>query len=105
MDRLATCVKSLAERNAVLKGIFSERCRSALSVMLEENAQILDTGKASSEKKVIANQPDESISFLQLFAKSEQGVAEVGTFFILEKYVQFFDRQCHTDFRFIFSKG
>ena len=57
--------------------------------MLEENAQILDTGKASSEKKVITNQPDESISFLQLFAKSEQGVAEVGAFFVLKKCVLF----------------
>eukprot|EP00794_Sanderia_malayensis_P017073 gene17073-18793_t len=45
VDRLATCVKALAERNPVLKGIFSNECRKALSVMLEENAQIQDSGK------------------------------------------------------------
>ncbi|XP_065072384.1 coatomer subunit beta-like [Rhopilema esculentum] len=76
LDRLATCVKALAERKQLLKEIFGKLCRSAVSVMLEENAQILDSGKPTTEKKVIANQPDDSISFLQLFAKSDQGVAE-----------------------------
>ena len=34
--------------------------------------------KAPAEKKAIVNQADDSIAFLQLFAKSDQGVAEVG---------------------------
>jgi len=76
LDRLATCVKALAERNTLLKQIFSEKCRTALSVMLEENAQIMDSVKAPAEKNAIVNQADDSIAFLQLFAKSDQGVAE-----------------------------
>ena len=34
--------------------------------------------QAPSEKKLVVNQPDDSISFLQLFSKSDQGAAEVG---------------------------
>ena len=38
--------------------------------------------QAGSDKKLITNQPDDSISFLQLFSKSDQNIVEVENSFI-----------------------
>jgi len=76
LDRLAVCIKSLSSTSPVLKQIFTVDCKAALSSMLEGSKQMVEYGQEASEKIEVSVQPDDSISFLQLFMKSDQSVAE-----------------------------
>lgn len=76
VDRLAVCIKVLGERNAFLKDIFNVECRKAISNMLEGSKEMIQYGTGESDLNVVSAQPDDPISFLQLFTKADQSVAE-----------------------------
>jgi len=76
VDRLAVCVKVLSERSGFLKDIFNIECRKAVTVMLEGSKQITEYNTGESKGPLVQSQPDDSIAFMQLFAKSDQSVAE-----------------------------
>jgi len=75
LDRLSIHVRVLAERNPVTRNIFVAECRKAVTSMLEGSKQLEEYGKGD-EKKVVAVQADDSISFMQLFTKADQSAAE-----------------------------
>jgi len=75
VDRLAVCVKVLGERNEFLKEVFNLECRKAVSDMLEGSKEMIQYG-AESDVKIVTCQPDDPISFLQLFTKADQSIAE-----------------------------
>lgn len=76
VDRLIVCVKVLGERNGFLKDIFNLECRNAVSDMLEGSKEIIQYGSGESEANVVTAQPDDPISFLQLFTKADQSTTE-----------------------------
>lgn len=76
VDRLVVCVKVLGERNGFLKDIFNLECRKAVMNMLEGSKEMVQYGVGESETNVVTSQPDDPISFLQLFTKADQSIAE-----------------------------
>eukprot|EP00111_Clytia_hemisphaerica_P011216 TCONS_00032857-protein len=76
LDRIAVCTKVLAEKNEFVRVIFNVECRKAVANMLEESKLMVEYGGGDSKKEVIKSQADDPISFLQLFTKSDQSVAE-----------------------------
>lgn len=76
LDRLAVCVKVLGERNGFLKDIFNLECRNAVTEMLAGSKQIVEYSTGDKKNKVVTAQPDDSIAFMQLFAKADQSVSE-----------------------------
>jgi len=76
VDRLAVCIKVLGERNVFLKDIFNIECRKAISNMLEGSKEMIQYGGGESDANVVSAQPDDPISFLQLFTKADQSIAE-----------------------------
>jgi coatomer subunit beta len=76
VDRIATCIRVLAEQSPLMYSIFSELCRQSLSVMLSVKAEEDKDFQKSREKKSIRVQADDPISFLQLISKNELGITE-----------------------------
>ncbi|XP_071483507.1 coatomer subunit beta-like [Diadema antillarum] len=77
VDRIATCLKVLAERHSLIGGIFSSECRSSLNTMLQAKQQEDKMAqKGLFEKKVRSIQADDPINFLQLLAKADSGSTE-----------------------------
>nr|CAB3232868.1 coatomer subunit beta-like [Phallusia mammillata] len=79
VDRLASCLKVLSERQQVMSDIFTSKCRSSLSTLLEIRAaeEIIQRKAAEKNKSALsAVQPDDPINFVQLLAKVEAGSLE-----------------------------
>ncbi|XP_072016786.1 coatomer subunit beta-like isoform X2 [Amphiura filiformis] len=77
VDRIATCVKVLAERHSIMSEIFSNGCRSSLHAMLlAKQAEEKEVHKDLFEKKVISVQADDPINFMQLLATADSGSTE-----------------------------
>ena len=78
VDRLGSCLKVLAERNATMAEIFLNKCRYSLSTLLDTRAAEESSQKKANEKKNALNaiQPDDAINFVQLLAKAEPGSLE-----------------------------
>ncbi|XP_072164945.1 coatomer subunit beta-like [Diadema setosum] len=77
VDRIATCLKVLAERHSLIGGIFSSECRSSLNTMLQAKQQEDKMAqKGLFEKKARSIQADDPINFLQLLAKADSGSTE-----------------------------
>ena len=78
VDRIALCLRVLAERAPMMQDIFTDKCRNSLSSMLAAKvAEERETQKAAQENRSIKVQPDDPISFLQLNSQSELGIGEV----------------------------
>ncbi|KAF4529371.1 hypothetical protein B566_EDAN017639 [Ephemera danica] len=76
-DRLWLCLRVLAaDRSPVVAGVFERNCRQALSVMLSAKAEEEASLQKAKEKPGAAVQPDETVAFLQLAARSELGGQE-----------------------------
>jgi len=76
VDRLVVCVKVLGERNGFLKDIFNMECRKAVMNMLEGSKEMIQYGAGDGDANVVSAQPDDPISFLQLFTKADQSITE-----------------------------
>lgn len=76
-DRIALCLKVLAERHPIMGEIFGEKCRGSLDAMLvAKQEESKDTEKDGFEKKVVTVQADDPINFMQLLAKADSGNSE-----------------------------
>ncbi|KAJ8031969.1 Coatomer subunit beta [Holothuria leucospilota] len=77
VDRIALCLKVLAERHPVMSEIFGEKCRGSLHAMLlAKQEESKETEKDGFEKKVVKVQADDPINFMQLLAKADSGSSE-----------------------------
>ncbi|XP_033629126.1 coatomer subunit beta-like [Asterias rubens] len=76
LDRIATCLRVLAERHSLMSEIFSKECRNSLqTLILTKQAEEKEQQKGS-DKKQVSVQADDPINFLQLIAKADNGSTE-----------------------------
>ena len=76
LDRIATCLRVLAERSPLMNEIFNSSCRESLSMMLAAKADEDKEQQRESQKKTVKVQADDPIAFNQLINKSEFGATE-----------------------------
>jgi len=76
VDRLVVCVKVLGERNDFVKNVFNLECRNAVLNMLDGGKSTIEYSGSESKGNVVSAQADDPISFLQLFTKADQSIAE-----------------------------
>ncbi|XP_071134136.1 coatomer subunit beta-like isoform X1 [Mytilus edulis] len=76
VDRIATCLRVLAERSSLMKEIFNDGCRESLSLMLASKVEEEKELQKVSERKAVKVQADDPIAFNQLINKSELGATE-----------------------------
>lgn len=76
VDRIATCLRVLAEKSELMHEIFSDKCRGSLSIMLAAKVQEEKEMQKKKERKAIRVQADDPISFMQLLDKADQGMGE-----------------------------
>jgi len=77
-DRIALCIRVLADSAPFMVDIFGQQCRQSLSAMLaakaaEEEASDKSGDKSSKGKKSIASHADDPIPFTQLLSKLDLG--------------------------------
>lgn len=76
VDRIATCLKVLAEKTPLMGEIFNTDCRQSLSLMLAAKMEEEKELQRASEKRTVKVQADDPISFAQLVNKAEMGATE-----------------------------
>ncbi|XP_048767337.2 coatomer subunit beta-like [Ostrea edulis] len=76
VDRIATCLKVLAEKSQLMGEIFNNECRQSLSMMLTAKMEEEKELQRATEKRTIKVQADDPISFAQLVNKAEMGATE-----------------------------
>lgn len=76
LDRIATCLKILAEKSPLMEEIFNKDCRESLSTMLAAKLEEEKETLKSSDKNVVKVQADDPIAFGQLINKGELGATE-----------------------------
>ncbi|XP_022295702.2 coatomer subunit beta-like [Crassostrea virginica] len=76
VDRIATCLKVLAEKTPLMGEIFNRDCRQSLSMMLAAKMEEEKELQRASEKRAVKVQADDPISFAQLVNKAEMGATE-----------------------------
>ncbi|KAK7494293.1 hypothetical protein BaRGS_00014396 [Batillaria attramentaria] len=76
VDRIATCLRVLAERSEMMNEIFNNACRGALSMMLAAKIEEDKAAQEAAEKKVVKVQADDPISFTQLINRADMGPGE-----------------------------
>ena len=76
LDRIATCLRVLAERIPLMNEIFNSSCRESLSMMLAAKADEDKEQQRESQRKTVKVQADDPIAFNQLINKSEFGATE-----------------------------
>lgn len=76
LDRIATCLRVLAERSPLMNEIFNSSCRESLSMMLTAKAEEDKEQQRESQRKTVKVQADDPIAFNQLINKSEFGATE-----------------------------
>lgn len=77
VDRIAVCLRVLAERTDMMDEIFNKACRGSLSLMLAAKIEEEKQLQEAAERKVVKVHADDPISFAQLISKSDQGMGEV----------------------------
>ncbi|XP_069139591.1 coatomer subunit beta-like [Argopecten irradians] len=75
-DRIATCLRVLAERSPIMEDIFNKDCRESLSLMLAAKMDEEKEMQKVSERRAVKIQADDPISFSQLINKGELGATE-----------------------------
>ncbi|XP_060079498.1 coatomer subunit beta-like [Ylistrum balloti] len=75
-DRIATCLRVLAERTPIMEDIFSKDCRESLSLMLAAKMDEEKEMQRVSERRAVKVQADDPIAFSQLINKGELGATE-----------------------------
>jgi coatomer subunit beta len=76
VDRIATCIRVVADQSQLMFHIFNEMCRQSLSVMLSVKAEEEREFQKNRERKSVRVHADDPISFLQLLSKNELGTSE-----------------------------
>lgn len=67
-DHILMCLRVLSERSPAVVNIFNERCRTALSTMLNAKTEEEESTQKTKEKASSFVQADDPISFVQLTA-------------------------------------
>lgn len=75
-DRIATCIRVLADQSPLMYHVFNDMCRRSLAVMLSVKADEEKEFQKSREKKSVRVQADDPVSFLQLTSKNDFGTTE-----------------------------
>ncbi|XP_038072469.1 coatomer subunit beta-like [Patiria miniata] len=76
LDRIAMCLRVLAERHSLMSEIFTHDCRNSLqTLILTKQAEEKEQQKGL-DKKLVSVQADDPINFLQLMAKADNGGTE-----------------------------
>ncbi|OWF52961.1 coatomer subunit beta-like [Mizuhopecten yessoensis] len=75
-DRIATCLRVLAERSPIMEEIFNRDCRESLSLMLAAKIDEEKEMQKVSERRLVKVQADDPIAFSQLINKGELGATE-----------------------------
>ena len=100
VDRIATCVRVLAERSELMQEIFNNKCRQSLSIML---AAKIEEDKAAQE--VGAQSPSPAlpcISFTIFYRPTFMlGASNLISFFFLQMHIHAKGVDAHTPFLFI----
>ncbi|XP_064614088.1 coatomer subunit beta-like [Liolophura sinensis] len=76
VDRIAVCLRVLAENNPMMGEVFNKGCRQSLSLMLQAKIEDEKAQQKAAEKTAIKIQADDPISFAQLVSKNELGTTE-----------------------------
>ncbi|CAC5404660.1 COPB1 [Mytilus coruscus] len=76
VDRIATCLRVLAEKSPLMNEIFNDSCRESLSLMLASKVEEEKELQRVSERKIVKVQADDPIAFNQLINKGELGATE-----------------------------
>uniref|UniRef100_H2ZHQ3 Coatomer subunit beta n=1 Tax=Ciona savignyi TaxID=51511 RepID=H2ZHQ3_CIOSA len=77
VDRLTVCLKVLAERDDTMADIFTSKCRTSLSNLLEIRAAEESVQRRAAERnKTALCAADDPINFAQLLAKADAGSLE-----------------------------
>jgi coatomer subunit beta len=76
VDRIATCIRVVADKLDLMFDVFNNQCRQSLSVMLSVTADEERLFQKNRERKTVRVQADDPISFLQLISKNELGATE-----------------------------
>ncbi|XP_046326650.1 coatomer subunit beta-like isoform X2 [Haliotis rufescens] len=76
IDRIAMCLRVLAEKSELMTDIFNNQCRGSLSLMLAAKIEEERAQQEAAQKKVVKVQADDPISFTQLVNRAELGTGE-----------------------------
>ncbi|XP_055890054.1 coatomer subunit beta-like isoform X1 [Biomphalaria glabrata] len=76
VDRIAVCLRVLAEKSDLMVEIFNTACRGSLSLMLAAKIEEEKQLQAAAERKIVKVHADDPISFVQLINRSDQGAGE-----------------------------
>ncbi|XP_041353863.1 coatomer subunit beta-like isoform X2 [Gigantopelta aegis] len=76
LDRIAVCLRVLAEKTDLMHEIFNTDCRGSLSLMLAAKIDEEKAQQEAAQKKVVRVQADDPINFSQLFNRSDLGQGE-----------------------------
>ncbi|XP_050393198.1 coatomer subunit beta [Patella vulgata] len=76
VDRIANCIRVLAERTDLMNEIFNKECRGSLSLMLAAKIEEEKAVQEASENKVVRVHADDPISFTQLINRADLGTGE-----------------------------
>ncbi|KAL4233382.1 Coatomer subunit beta [Mactra antiquata] len=76
VDRIATCLRVLAEQSPLMTDIYNTASRNSLSLMLAAKMAEEKEAQKAAEKKVVKIQADDPIAFAQLVDKNEFGATE-----------------------------
>ncbi|GFR72221.1 coatomer subunit beta [Elysia marginata] len=76
VDRIAVCLRVLAEKSELMDEIFNEECRGSLSLMLAAKIEEEKQMQEAAERKIVKVHADDPISFAQLINRSDQGAGE-----------------------------
>ncbi|KAK7106999.1 coatomer subunit beta-like isoform X3 [Littorina saxatilis] len=76
VDRIATCLRVLAERSELMHEIFNQKCRQSLSIMLAAKIEEDKATQEAADKKVVKVHADDPINFTQLINRADMGPGE-----------------------------
>lgn len=76
VDRIAICLRVLADKAPLMSEVFNAQCRESLSVMLAAKVEEEKAQMKAAEKKSVKIQADHPISFTQLTSRNELGTTE-----------------------------
>lgn len=76
VDRIATCLRVLAEQSPLMMEIYTAASRHSLSLMLAAKMAEEKEAQQAAERKVVKVQADDPIAFAQLINKNELGATE-----------------------------
>ncbi|XP_022103946.1 coatomer subunit beta-like [Acanthaster planci] len=76
LDRIAMCLRVVADRHSLMSDVFTRDCRNSLQTLILTKQTEEKEQQKGSDKKLVSVQADDPINFLQLMAKTDNGGTE-----------------------------